>query len=195
MRFLILLGFLLAFNLSCALAQESGYVIKDSGDTVVCSIKTAGVNGFKWKTDAEKDWKYFGGMKEFHLDQSKLTYQKKTLPDSTKVFLKVLEQGKINLYEYLQVYPGITTSDVVVRWYASKSVDDQVEEVKSNRVFNKTNRTERRQALYHLLAGQPTVLSDFKKRDYTFDEIRNAVHVYNTGLPLPPESENADEEQ
>lgn len=178
---LTLLVFFIVF--STAYAQESGYVIKQTGDTVICSITLTRQGNYKWKTDAEKDWKNFEGMQEVHLDQSNVTYYLRILPDSTQaVFLKLLEKGTIQLYEQVSFTQKLWDKHIpVITWYMSKNDHFQIIPVYKNKP-----------ALLAFLADKPQIARYFKTDSYNDYNIENIIHQYNTGRTLLEEKEAED---
>ncbi|WP_342645220.1 hypothetical protein [Mucilaginibacter sp. CSA2-8R] len=47
------------------------------------------------------------------------------------------------------------------------------------------NRKERKSELVQMLADNPAVLEQFYKDEiFTFKELRNIIHLYNTGQPV-----------
>lgn len=166
---------------SIAHTQEKGYVILSSQDTIPCLIKlSANPADFKWTKIGADDWNSVFGVTKLHLDSYNITYQNKEVTGSGQMFLKVLEEGKINLYEYREDNNELFAS-LILRWYASKNDEKNVKEIRSNTLSNHTNASERRNALYALLAEQPEIAEKLEKNSYNFGTIRDAIHLFNTG--------------
>lgn len=179
------------FSFKHANAQESGYLITLSNDTINCSIFKNLKGEYTWKTPADRNWRDFTGAKEYHLNQSNVTYRLKTLPDTNRIlFLKVVEKGTVSLYEYFVIKSSFNGRGFrTIRWYASKNDNQRVEEVKSNEPDNQFNFGDYKQTLYTLMADKPKVLAVLKRKDYNFNEIKAAVYLYNNGHPMPEGTE------
>ncbi len=160
----------------------------------------------KYKTDKMADYEEVNPyqVKQYFHHKDKVPHRLVTLDSEKKVlYLGLLEEGEINLYEqtiksqmgaaapgvgptvnYGAVSGGLLSTYSLIDWYAEKGLESPVY-VKSNRVIINKGRSERKADFISLISDKPAVLDEFKKdNDYSFDTIRDIVHLYNTGERL-----------
>ncbi|HAL82682.1 MAG TPA: hypothetical protein DCO83_10955 [Mucilaginibacter sp.] len=98
--------------------------------------------------------------------------------------MTVVESGKINLYELITSTTsyganGTMYSSSNTGWYVSKGTDTAIL-IKGTLLA----RQKRKNEFADLLADNKTVYDKYMADDkFGFDEIRNLVHLYNTGEP------------
>jgi hypothetical protein len=98
--------------------------------------------------------------------------------------MTVVEDGKINLYEMIvtTTTPGMngaSYSNSNTEWYVSKGTDTAM--ILKGKLFG---REKRKNDFAELLADNKAVYDKYMSDDkFGFDEIRNLVHLYNTGEP------------
>jgi hypothetical protein len=108
--------------------------------------------------------------------------------DSNKkpTFLPVLEKGKISLYyQVFETYSSRYGTTSTVSWFAGKN-SDHVETIKTTGLnLSGKSRAERRLDFSKLLMDNKAVYDKFIADDkFGFDDVRNIVHLYNTGKPF-----------
>lgn len=171
-------------NQQPTLAQERDVVITQSGDTIFCQIKTD-IFGFPTKY-RRVDSTEFVRLKEkeikyYYIASKKEAYRSVKLPNKTKnQLLRLVEDGKINLYvRYTQA--GNTGS--VATWFVSKG-EGELHELKTSALFSFKSKQDRKEAFANMLADNQEVLQQYMSDDsFSFKNIRNIVHLYNTGQP------------
>ena len=89
--------------------------------------------------------------------------------------MTVVESGKINLYELITNYNNVT----VTEWFASKGTDTGIL-IKDNSLSGNRKRRD----FEALIADNKAVYEKYTADDkFRFNNIRNLVHLYNTGEP------------
>lgn len=194
MRFLKFSLFLAGLTLLCITNTYSQsvreYVVLKSGDTIYCKIKTT---LFGLKTYSVNDSTAIkitpDEVREYRFRKDKNPFVSKTLPNGKVEFLAFLEDGKVNLYEMLIKGSAPTMGAMGAMgamatstryFYAQKSGVDSVLLIKSSSLINKNSPKERRTIFSELIADDPELLKFFKsKDDYSFEEIRNTIKLYN----------------
>ncbi len=180
-------------------AQTDDYAITKNGDTVKCLMTFP--DGF-----TPTDHLYLGGanikyrtgdtykegtispfdFKEFYCFREKLLCRSVFIKaEEGRTFMKVLEKGKINLYQF--AYPGFNITNqsrnqsYYVIWYVSKG-SDTVKELKTDGFIMKSRKKERLDNLAEMLMDNKAVYDKFMvKNVFSFGRLRNFVHLYNTG--------------
>ena len=111
------------------------------------------------------------------------------------VFMTVVEKGKISLYQLVVTTSyynngmtsynyGMTPSSSTTTWYIGKGSGD-VDELKTSGLFSMASRKSRKDELGQLFADNKEVYDKYIADDkFSFKQIRNLVHLYNTGEPL-----------
>jgi hypothetical protein len=194
--------------ISPATAQGNDYIITDKGDTIKGQL-----TGRRFKANG---WEK---AKKINLDSIKETYiaeddiLKRAIynPINTKrVFMTVLENGKINLYVHNEVGPtaGVTyftsmraltpTIGAVStpHWYVAKGIDTLESLDLSVSIISFKPSKKRMDVLAQLIADNKEIYDKFISEDkLTLRQVRNIIHLYNTGKPFeekPPKKEQVD---
>ncbi|MGZ3872090.1 MAG: hypothetical protein ACXVJD_04195 [Mucilaginibacter sp.] len=191
-------------------AQDQDYVIPVYGDTLKCRItqpfmsktgryQASGMSSSK-KIRIED-------IREYYVDKDKTLYRAVPKSNNTShAFMKVLENGKISLYEDVVqspssgVAPGfsMSVSSSTTTWYAGKGTT--VKEIKISDfslgvLFHKSKK-DRKNDFSQLIADNKDVYDKFNRDEkFDFNEIRNIVHLYNTGEPYVEKETKKDQKQ
>jgi hypothetical protein len=187
----IILFSALLLTASVLKAQDHDYVITLSGDTIKCKILFDG----RYKADGAAKSKRisFDEIKEFYTVKDDKRCRAVYLPGHKRPqFMAVVEKGKIDLYQETKNYAykdivGIVSSTTVTEWYIAKGTDT-VKVLKNSdflwgSVFLKSKKS-RKNDLAEMLKDNKGVYNKFITDDkFSFDQIRNLVHSYNTGEP------------
>jgi len=179
-------------------AQSNDYVITTSNDTLNCKISISFfTKNYSYKLSQEgKSIKIKPTeIKEYYLSNKKDLFmafylEKKDKPE----YFKVLEKGKILLVEQVtsQTFAGpmgtAPTTYTNQEWFITKGTDT-VKELKHNSIkFTGESRNSRKSNFEEMIADNATVLDKYKTEDkFSFKQLRNLVHLYNTGEPLKKE--------
>lgn len=174
-------------------------ILANSNDTVLCDIKVALLTGKPSYKTFEDGAKFKNitpkVVKEYYIISKGDTYQAivNADKDGESFFAKVIERGKINLFEvvshssYTSSFgfgsPATTSHSKDIAWYISKG-SGVVLPVKFNNVL--TGRNKREKILEEMLADNEEASEKYaaNKLDFTFKQIKNLVHFYNTGVWL-----------
>lgn len=174
-------------------AQERDYLITNKGDTIFRKISLPFLGSPSYKeTDSSRETIKIkpDSVKEYFVARKNLLQRSVHKPDNDKpMFFHVIEKGKIYLYEV--VYNNNRTSTTL--WYVSKG-DDIVQEIKTSDwfVLGKSKKA-RKDVLAGMLYDNKEVYNKFVADDsFSFDQIRNLVHLYNTGQSITAEPESTD---
>jgi hypothetical protein len=167
-------------------AQNNDRVITMNNDTIRCTISgPIFFRSYKYSTtDSSHTTKIDkNDVREFYSADKKIwfreIYPSKGLLFSYPLFMKVLERGKISLYETWVQVNGVTNT----LWYATK-INDTGIYIKTNAfaIFSGTKKGKKIFVTY--LADNKPVQDQYIKDDNPdIDEIIRLVHWYNTGEP------------
>jgi len=188
---ILLGGILVLFFQLSAPAQD--YVITIKGDTLHCRISIPLMGKPRYKsegmTSAEKIkpdeiLEYYIARKDLLEHSVSISNNKNMSP----VFMTVVEKGKISLYQLIVTTTfynnGMTSSSSTTTWYIGKGSGD-VDELKTSGLFSMASRKSRKDELGQLFADNKEVYDKYIADDkFSFKQIRNLVHLYNTGEPL-----------
>jgi hypothetical protein len=181
--------FITASILAFSASAQSDYVITVKGDSTACKISTPFIGGIKYKSEAMTESQEItpDEIKEYYIAR-KNTRFRSVFSDrsstSKPVFMKVIEKGRISLYEIIYTNTNITfnsnnTYSTTV-WYAGKG-SDYVSVLKANALLMPTKRL-RKDDFAQMLADNEDVYNKYKADDkFSFVQIRNLVHLYNKG--------------
>jgi hypothetical protein len=180
-------AFLISFLVSNKVLAQSDYLITEKNDTIRCELKVNSLGSYKYgvnKTDQFKNIDFH--VKEYFFAADTTTLVSKLIPEKqSKLLVKWLERGKINLYER-----EVSTSNInnlynvyYHYWYATKDNDSLVQ-IKTDAWFPAgSSRKKREQALTDMFADSPYLLKSFtralKTQEYDYDLIRNYIQAYN----------------
>jgi hypothetical protein len=177
--------FLFALN---ANAQTEDYVININGDTVKCELSLYSLGGPKYKVpDGKKEKIDIEKIKEYYHASNDLRFRAVYVDTLSKPkYMQVIESGPICLYQYAPAnYSGtmgmLTTS--AIQWFVSKKGDRAIA-LKSTSLLGSGNKQERKDTLSEMLKDKPEIYNKYVADDkFSFKQIINLVHLYNTGQP------------
>jgi hypothetical protein len=186
-------------SLTKTFAQEyPDYVITTKGDSIPCNINKPFFGSIRYQgasmtkaqkiePDAVKE--YFRSKNN---DLQRVVYKE---DDTDPLFMKVIEKGKISLYQLIITrttttstattgYGSTTTTNSTKTWYIAKGTDS-VKEFKTSALFASKSRKERKDDFGEMLKDNKAVYNKYIAEDkFSFKQIQNLVHLYNTGQPL-----------
>jgi hypothetical protein len=187
-----IIGLLFTAN---AYAQKRDYVIKSNKDSVYCTISRSFFTGnSSYKVNSGKSVKIKPDeIREFHLGDEDVKRRSVVRQGKKKrEFMTVLEDGKISLYQEITSNPAVAGPNGTMfpggsstQWYLAKGTDT-VTEVKNNdfslaTIFNKS-RKHRKADFVEFIRDDQAVYDRYKAEDkFSFKQVRNLVHLYNTG--------------
>lgn len=164
-------------------AQTNDYLVTVTGDTLKFPIKANYFGGgYRYSTTDKKKHKIQPEeIKEFYLAADTMLHRAiKVAPASHPVFVEVLEDGKIKLYERsIQSKYGVT-----VYWYVS-SDNVPLTLIKTNG-FEAASRDSRKALLNRMMAGDMEALKGINDKGLTYEDVRSSIKIYNknhTGTP------------
>jgi len=171
------------------------YVIKVNGDSIRCNVSAPLIGSVKYQsvTMSKPEKIKLDSIKEYSLTTEQKIYRKVYRDGSAKpVFMVVIEKGKIGLYELIHTnttmgYGGAMTTTSTRDWYVGKN-SDNVTGFKSSGIFLGKSRQSRKDLLAEMLKDKPEIYNKYMADDkFSFKQIRNLIHLYNTGEPLKEE--------
>jgi len=185
--FLIILSIFTLINHS--FAQQPGYVITQTNDTIKCTVKNGLLGGTKYQLpngDFKKITKK--DIKEYQLTKDSSVYivqypHEEDVPE----FLQWIERGKINLYQQISssstynASTNMTTGSSTNTWYISKN-DSALILLKTNGwfTFGGSSHKERETTFIEMISDDPVTLADLKKANsFDFKTIRKYIKQYN----------------
>ena len=193
MKKLYLLSFLLIIGHDL-FAQHKGYLIFSNHDTLVCAkVKNSNSSNdeVKYKTNSDDDDFETADARliiQYQLSNKNGDIYKSMIIDSTQtpVFMQILEDGKICLYEEvvhggMSTYTtnGITNSvfSATINWYISKDNQPLILIKTSDIAFDEKKR---RQILADMFKDDPKLYSEFARGDdFSKYVIRGCIRHYN----------------
>lgn len=183
---LFLIFFILPINNSYA---QKDYVITINKDTIFCKIRKNGFNA-KMQFNSIKNGKFTDikpdSITEYFLNDDSLTYRLRALPQNNKnTFVRWLEKGKINLFEWTSVTENSNNREIKYYWFIKKDTQRLIpikirEELNSDIHKNK----EFFMALKNAFADNNDIISSFNY-DFHFanpnndSDIRKYIRLYN----------------
>jgi hypothetical protein len=181
-------------------AQNRDYVITVKGDTLQCVITMPLFmqNGKYQTANMPKPHQIvMGEIKEYYIAKKDILYRKvykRPGKRGSAAYMIVLENGKINLYEEIsQTYNSNPASSVPTgssseENYISKNSDTvkvlRSSEISVESLFLKSKKS-RKNDFADMIKDNEQVYNKFLAEDkFSFKQIRNLVHLYNTGQPI-----------
>jgi hypothetical protein len=179
---------------------QNDYVITIKGDSIACKISTSLTGAFRYKSAAMSGSEKITPdvIKEYYI-AGKDMLSRAVFEDSSKkaVFMTVLEQGKISLYAMsytnystMPNYGTVgttgygTTTYKTTDWFVSKGSDNVIA-MKTNDWSMLKGRQQRKDIFASMLKDNETVYNKFiVDGKFSNDQIRNLIHLYNTGHPM-----------
>lgn len=184
MKIKFTLIFLLISTLTLKVAaQTSDYVITQKGDTLNCLIRKGFIfASVKYKTDSMTSYEKINSdeIKQYFHVKDKFPYRAVLVPKNKKLtFLALLEEGKINLFQDLQVTSDGKHSYTNIDWYAAKGTVT-LTHIKTNGIINSKGHKERKAELLNLIEDNKALTDQFNTADsYSFDSIQAVIKEYN----------------
>jgi len=179
---------MLTFKLN---AQSQDFVVTIKGDTIPCQLSLTPTGNIKYKTDnsADLDKLQQCCIVDYYIAKKKtlkrFVFVNYNENDWRPELVNVIENGKITLYESVDVTPtynGAPTLSTV--WYAGKGTDS-ARTVKTSSMFGATTKQSRQDELGKMLMDNKDVYNKYIADDrFSFKKIRDIIHLYNTGEPL-----------
>jgi hypothetical protein len=166
-------------------AQKAGvknadYVITIKGDTVAARLNfpVFGKNTYAIDLNGNQDLTP-KVVKEYYIVDKNERYRSVLRPGESKpVFLKVLEAGKINLYEDL-LQNSVTNAYSAV-WYITKD-SDKLTELKITKL-SPAKPGKKKNEFEESISDNKNVYDTYiQEKKYTFNQVRGLIHLYNTG--------------
>jgi len=202
---LFFIGFLL-ISLACNAQDEedntvpdySDYVITTKGDTIHCNVDRPliGKPRYQSKTMSKDEKITPDNISEYSYNFFGKLYRAVYRDDHpTKEFLEVVENGPISIYEIVRATPGpgvsiatgaslmLSVTSSARDWFIGKN-SDNVHSIKSS-LYLMGNHNGRKDEFGEMLKDKPDIYNKYMADDkFTFKQIKNLVHLYNTGKPL-----------
>ena len=160
------------------------YVITVKGDSIPCKVDYAFLGGpWQYKTNTMSKPKAINTdeIHQVYVAEGNKLYEPVYNDDKKRSeYLIILEKGKICLYELIYIlYTQNNGQSEVTEWYIGKGAD-HVQYLKGSGID--LGRGKRKMDLAEMLKDDKNVYDKFLADDsFSFDEIRNIVHLYNTG--------------
>ena len=176
---------------------QSDYVITVKGDSIPCKISRSfiGIMKYKSATMTESESIEPDVIKEYYVAKKNILHRAVFKEGSNSpMYMTVIEKGKISLFEEIVVSSSIatygfgaptTTRTSVEEWYISKG-SDNVSKIKTTDIVLLINsKQKRKDAFGDMLKDNKAVYEKYLNDDkFTFKQIQNLVHLYNTGVSL-----------
>lgn len=177
----------LVFTVITVNIKAQDYVITVKGDSIPCRISAPLIGKMKYKVDSMGESKKIkpDEIREYYIarknDRERAVYKDST---GRPWFMTVIEKGRISLYQVITIYyhNGLTTSST--EWYVGKG-SDYVSDLKTSSLFSLKSKRKRKDIFAEMLKDNKAVYDKYMADDkFSFKQIRNLVHLYNTGQPL-----------
>ena len=179
-------------------AQKQDYIINNLGDTVKCEVKVPPLFGVpRYKTAGSNQWQRISlkNTNEYYTTQNHTLIRRVVKPDGKAVFMKVLENGKISLYEEsttdtnMAAGPNATpTTTISTEWYAAKTPDlNKVAKKIDLGSFGLSFKSKKKRIaeISAMMVDDKAVADKFTADDkFNYKAVRNIIHLYNTGEVL-----------
>jgi hypothetical protein len=167
-----------------ARAQNTDRVITVNTDTILCKIKAPGMlstGTFRYTPAGGKRSTKIreSEVREFYSTDRKLWYQKIVNNEGQPVFMRVLERGKICLYEVI-VY---ATEGQVTDWYATKNSDTGIYIKTTGLPLVDGTKKGKKVFVTWLADNKPVGDQYIAENNPPIEEIKRLVRWYNTGDP------------
>jgi hypothetical protein len=169
-----------------ARAQYNDRVITVTGDTIACQINLPVFGAPKYRTSENEKAKKIktDSVKEYYTEDKSIWFRKVLRVRNKVYFMSVVESGKINLYELITDYNNVP----ITGWYASKGTDTVILIKEAGLAGNR-----KRHDFEALIADNKAVYEKYTADDkFSFDEIRNLIHLYNASFNNPGKPKDPD---
>lgn len=193
LKFLLLTSICLLLSTAKIFAQDvdttkkfNDYIISLKNDTIKCHIGSRFLGKLTYKVDGARRAKPFDAdsVNGFYRSEDSSLFVPRRLPGADKlIFLRLVEGGKIKLYEH-KVSDTKSTSFF---WYVSKNNDSlQFIKISTMGIYIGSSRKKREQIFMDLIADNPALLDKYKEErkttNYNFELIQFYVKLYNDGF-------------
>jgi hypothetical protein len=180
-------------HLSKIYAQRQDYVITSRGDTLKGHFIGKKFKAYSWDNAKRLDPSDY---RETYQVQDNILIRSVFLPGAEEpVFISVLENGKIDLYQvtysnsYMVSGPNgmwAAGGGSGMRLYAAKRIDSVKElDYTGSGTLQLKSKMKRMTVLSEMLKDNKDVYDKFIAEDrFNVDHIRNLIHLYNTGRPF-----------
>lgn len=176
-----------------SLFAQTDYIINNDGVKIMGEVKSNNYNKVKFIPDGEKKVQKFNPkqLKESYKAGEGVFRSVVRSKGEAPLFLKVLEDGRVKLYEYFRQSAGGYTGGAAggaggyfvggstqKRWYAQKD-EGVLVDIKSNGIWG--SRKDRKDNFLNLVTDNAHVTERYKKVDkFNFDFVRSLIVEYNT---------------
>lgn len=158
---------------------QTDYVITVKGDTITCAITTSLSGKEKYKIEATGKSKKIkpDAIREYYIARKNIRERSVyTANNPNPVFMIIVEKGPVSLYRTVLFNKYSTT-----KWYIAKG-SDHVSDLKTSGLFLSKSRETRKDILGEMLRDNKPVYDKYVAEDkFSFKQIRNLVHLYDTG--------------
>ncbi|TWJ04756.1 hypothetical protein JN11_00477 [Mucilaginibacter frigoritolerans] len=208
MKTLFTITFITSILFALTAKAQHDYVITAGDDSLTCEINVRLLGVPKYQAKGAKESKKIrpDEIKEYYIaDQdalfkSVLDMSGAGFNENPRLFMPVLEKGKICLYQMIYSTPGTSVGvglgpiaigggTSTIKYYVSK-IDDWVSEVKTDGIFTSSSKLRiKNRAFLNMIEDNKEVYNKcLADNDFSFKAIRNLIHLYNTGTPYkdPP---------
>jgi hypothetical protein len=168
---------------------QTDYVINNDNVKIMGEVKSLNFNKVKFIPDGEKKVQKFNArqIKEAYKSGKPKVRSIEMAIGERPLFLDVLEDGKIKLYEYFRSSPGYAGGGVggfggsagsnSKKWYAQKG-EEKIIELKTNGIWG--SRKARRDSFFNMIKDIDKVKERYEKVDkFNFDLVRSLIEEYN----------------
>lgn len=190
---LLFIGMILSALMLNAQPAYRDYVITTKGDSIRCKVKKPLIGNLRYQSEkmSAPEEVTEENIKEYSRSNRTKIYRAVYLGNFKKpIFMTVIERGKISIYELVQTNSyyggagGTFTNTSQTDWYVGKNTDTVVS-FKTSGFFIGKSRQERKDMLGEMFKDNPEVYNKYIAEDkFNFKQIRNLVHMYNTGENL-----------
>ena len=166
---------------------QGDFVITVSGDSILCKITSFSNGKGKYLSDdmIKPEKISVEKIREVYVAKQNIFYRAVYINfDKKPTYLTVLEKGKISLYQKIVTvninsYNGVNTT--ATTWYIGKG-SDYVYDIKGTDLHPGKSSTDPKADFAKLLIDNKAAYDKFIGDDkFSFAQIRNIVHFYNTG--------------
>ncbi|MDO3626179.1 hypothetical protein [Mucilaginibacter sp. BT774] len=162
------------------------YIISLKNDTIKCHLGSRFSGKLTYKVDGAHRAKPFDAdsVNGFYRSEDSSFFVPRRLPGADKLtFLRLLERGKINLYEK----NASNANSISFFWYVSKNNDSlKFIKIGTTGIYIGSSRKSREQVFMNLIADNPALLDKYKEErkstNYNFELIEFYVKLYNDGF-------------
>jgi hypothetical protein len=179
--------FIAAITLTFSANAQSDYVITVKGDSIPCKISTPLFGGIKYQSATMSEPKKINPdeIEEYYITGQNVLHRAIFIDNNRKpVYSTVVEKGRISLFEMVYTTTNfngaMATTTTTKTWYITKGTD-HAKSLKSTGIF--FGRSKRKDDFAEMLNDNKGVYDKYMAEDkFSFGQIRNLVHLYNTGL-------------